>query len=252
MPASLSDEKWMKILNFLIKLPCVYVGNDLVCRRFVEGVLWMLRSGAPWRFLPHEYGNWNTIYKRYVGWCDRNVWEQMHHAFIEDPDLENIIPDSTIIRAHACAAGAPKERGGQEAQALGRSRGGFSSKIHVITDGLGNPLRAILTPGQSADITQGPKLIEGFKPDNIPADKGYDSQAFVQLIEKSGANAVIPSRKSNKKHRDYDKHVYKERHLVECLIGKIKHYRRVFSRFDKIDSRFFGFLSFSFALIWLR
>ena len=145
-----------------------------------------------------------------------------------------------------------EKNGGQEAQALGRSRGGFSTKIHVNVDALGNPLRFRLTGGQSHDITQAVDLVEGYQSEYVIADTAYDAQSFLTVIEDCGAIAVIPPRKNRREGREYDKHLYKERHLVECFIGKIKHYRRIFSRFEKMASRYLGFLSFVGALIWLR
>ena len=145
-----------------------------------------------------------------------------------------------------------KKNGGQEAQALGRSRGGFSTKIHTGVDALGNPLRFVLTGGQCHDITQAETLVVGYEFDYLLADRSYDADPFLALLLARGAIPVIPPRRNRKQLRQYDKHIYKERHLVECLIGKIKHYRRVFSRFDKLDGRYLGFLSFVGALIWLR
>jgi transposase len=145
-----------------------------------------------------------------------------------------------------------KKNGGQQAQALGRSRGGFSTKIHIAVDGLGNPLRFILTAGQCHDSPQAKALIEGYSAQALLADKGYDDIKLIQEVEASGAQAVIPPRSNRKEQRDYDKHLYKERHLVECFINKIKHYRRVFSRFEKLSKNYLGFLSFVSALIWLR
>ena len=125
--------------------------------------------------------------------------------------------------------GAPKN-GGQACQALGRSRGGFSTKIHVSVDGLGNPLRFILTGGQRHDITQAEELIAGYAGEQVLADKGYDSQEFREHILALGMTPVIPPRSNRKEPAGYDRHLYRERHLVECFINKIKHYRRIFSR----------------------
>ena len=142
--------------------------------------------------------------------------------------------------------------GGQQAQALGRSRGGFSTKIHISVDGLGNPLRFRLTGGERNDITQGEALIAGYTCTFVLADKGYDADGFIQVIREAGAEPVIPPRSNRKNSREYDTHLYRERHLVECFINKVKHYRHIFSRFDKLASRYLGFLSFVSALIWLR
>ncbi len=147
---------------------------------------------------------------------------------------------------------AKKKHGGQETQALGRSRGGFSTKIHIAVDALGNPLRLILTAGQESDVTQGAPLIKDFAAQAVIADKGYDSDELVKTITALQAQAVIPPRANRKEQREYDRHLYRERHLVECFIGKIKHYRRVFSRFEKLSKNYLGFLSFVSALIWLR
>lgn len=145
-----------------------------------------------------------------------------------------------------------KKSGGEEQQALGRSRGGFSTKVHIAVDALGNPLRLILTAGQSHDSAQAGALIEGFEPQALIADKGYDSDALIKSVTARGIEAVIPPKKNRKEQREYDRHLYRERHLVECFIGKIKHYRRVFSRFEKLSKNYLGFLSFVSALIWLR
>ena len=106
----LQDQEWEKIHEFLRACPQVYVGSARKCRRFVEGVLWVSRSGSQWRLLPGEYGKWNSVYKRFARWCEQGIWEQMFQHFANDPDMENVMVDSTVIRAHPCAAGAPKKR----------------------------------------------------------------------------------------------------------------------------------------------
>ncbi len=117
---------------------------------------------------------------------------------------------------------------------------------------MGNPLRFILTGGEKHDSPQAEKLIEGFPADALIADKGYDSIDLIKKVESNGMQVVIPPRSNRKEQREYDKHLYKERHLVECFIGKIKHYRRIFSRFDKLSKNYLGFLSFVSTLIWIR
>ena len=138
------------------------------------------------------------------------------------------------------------------AQSLGRSRGGFSTKIHLAADALGNALRFILTGGQRNDITQAEELIENFTADYVIADKGYDAEAFVLKLKKRNSEVVIPSRVKNKVQRKIDEHVYKERHLIENQIGKLKQFRRVFSRFDKLAKNYLSFIYFASTVIWLR
>ena len=145
-----------------------------------------------------------------------------------------------------------KKSGGQEAQALGRSRGGFSTKIHIAVDALGNPLRLLLTAGQRHDSPQAAHLIEGYEPHALIADKGYDADALLEAVTTKGIKAVIPPKKSRLVQREYDRHLYRERHLIECFINKIKHYRSVFSRFEKLSKNDLGFLSFVSALVLLR
>lgn len=145
-----------------------------------------------------------------------------------------------------------KKNGTQHEQALGRSRGGFSTKLHIVVDGLGNPLRIQLTGGHCHDSPHAPALLGGLSFERVIADRGYAGQAFIDLVDASGAEAVIPPHPRAKEQREYDRDWYRERHLVECFINKLKHYRRVFSRFDKLAHRYLGFVQFTSVLIWLR
>jgi len=143
----------------------------------------------------------------------------------------------------------PKKNG---EQALGRSRGGFSCNIHITVDGLGNPLRFVLSGGHRHDSTHAYALLEGFDFDRLIADRGYSAAHFVEYLLQRGIEAVIPPHQRAKILRDYDSWLYRERHLIECFINKIKHFRRIFSRFEKLDRSFLGFLHFVGALICLR
>ena len=164
---TLSDTQWSKIVGFLNTCPDIYTGQQTDLKRFIHAVLWITRSGSQWRLLPNQYGNWNSVYKRFARWCDKDIFQRMHQHFAKDPDMEWLIIDSTIIRAHPCAGGALKTSGGQASQALGRSRGGFSTKIHIAVDGLGNPLHFMLTAGQRHDITCAETLIDGYNSEYV-------------------------------------------------------------------------------------
>ena len=137
-------------------------------------------------------------------------------------------------------------------RSLGRSRGGFSTKIHLACDALGNALRFILTGGERNDITQAENLIENFAAEFVLADKGYDSNDFILKIEAQNSSVAIPSKANRKQQRIIDEHSYKERHLIENQIGKLKHFRRAFSRFDKLAKNYLSFIYFASTIVWLR
>ena len=103
------EDQWQKIYQFMQAHPHVYVGSEAKLRTFMEAILWMSRSGAQWRLLPAEYGNWNSVYKRFARWCEQGIWKQLFQHVADDPDMEWLIIDSTVIRAHPCAAGTPKK-----------------------------------------------------------------------------------------------------------------------------------------------
>ncbi len=192
------------------------------------------------------------MFKRFSRWCRHGVFDALPVGCAHLPDWQSVLIDSTVIRAHPCAAGAAGSHA--DAGALGRSRGGFGTQIHALTDALGNPLDFVLTGGQASDIGQADRLL-GMTPAGAAAvvgDKGYDSDALVQAIAARDRVAVIPARRHRTQPREVDGFIYKERHLIECCFNKIKHYRRIFSRFDKLARNYMGFLRFASALIWLR
>ena len=134
---------------------------------------------------------------------------------------------------------------------MGRSRGGFGTKVHVAVDALGNPTRLILTGGQAADVTQGAALVAGVEAEHVIADKGYDSDALVETIQASGAEAVIPPRSNRKEKREYDEHLYKERNLVERFLNKFKNCRRVATRYEKTSRNYMAFWQLASIMVLL-
>ena len=127
----------------------------------------------------------------------------------------------------------------------------MSTKIHAAVDSLGNPLRLILTPGQASEYGQADALIDLFEVDYVLADKGYDSDDFIRKIESQGAVAVVPPRSNRLSQREYDKAIYKERNLVERLFLKLKSFRRIATRYERLAINYGSLLYLAAATIWL-
>ena len=123
--------------------------------------------------------------------------------------------------------------------------------MHVAVDALGNPVRVILTAGQVSDITMATALIKDQAAESIVADKGYDSDAFVEAITAQGAQAVIPPRSNRLNPRTFDRHLYKDRNLVERFFNRIKQFRRIATRYDKLAPSFLAFIHLACAFVWL-
>ncbi len=212
----------------------------------VNAVLWLLRTGAPWRDLPPRFGPWNSAYSRFRRWAQRGVWDKVFAELSKDADSETFMIDATIVRAHQDATGAEKNG----PQPIGRSRGGPTTKVHASVDALGNPVRLLLTEGQRSDVTQAPALVIGLTDANVIGDKGYDSKALVEQIESQGCTAVIPYRTCSTS-RPIDWHLYKERALVEGFFQKIKRNRRIAMRFEKLARHFLAMVTIAALLVWL-
>lgn len=127
----------------------------------------------------------------------------------------------------------------------------MTTKIHAAVEALGNPLRLRLTEGQVADIREAPALIQGLEAQAVVGDKGYDADEFVRAIEAQGAQAVIPPRKRRTQPRDYDRHLYKDRNLVERFFNRIKQFRRIATRYEKFAQNFLSMIQLVCAYIWL-
>lgn len=244
----ITNVAWEKILIFLRSEKEVYIGKKRRCRRFIQAVCWIIKTGAQWRALPEKYGRWSSVFRRFHRWSKKGVWDRLLTFVGKDADYEYLMLDATVVRAHACSAGL----GNQINEGLGRSKGGFTSKIHALVDALGNPIKFILTAGQVSEITKAEELIGTASGAFVIADRGYDSDRFRSYLDEIQCTPVIPPRSNRLVQHVYDKHLYKERHLIECLFSKLKFFRRVFSRFDKTSRSFLSVLSFAGAIIWLR
>jgi transposase len=153
-----------------------------------------------------------------------------------------------VVRAHQHAAGS---HGGQEREALGRSRGGFTTKIHVKTDALGYPVKFLLSSGEAADINYAQELIGTEKSEYLIADRGYDSNELRAALRSRDTEPVIPGRSNRLEPIKYDKHIYGERNKIERLFNRMKHFRRIATRYEKSSRVYQAFLSLFGILKWL-
>jgi transposase len=246
----IKDTEFEKILNSLSQIKGIHKRNLSRLRNFFEAIFYMSRAGCAWRLLPEFYGSWRSLHKRFKLWSERNIWQKIFENSQINPDLKYVMIDASIVRAHACAAGYKKDS--QEKESLGRSRGGFTTKIHTVVDSIGNPVRFSLTAGQRHDSTQARQLTLDLKGCYFLADKAYDVDVFIKNLEEQGFIVVIPSSKRRIKQRDYDKDIYKNRNKIECFFSKIKQFRRISTRYDKCAHVFLSFVYFVGALIWFR
>lgn len=144
-----------------------------------------------------------------------------------------------------------RKKDGQD-QAIGRSKGGLSTKIHAITDALGNPLGFVLTPGQSSDLDGADVLLPTLIAMILLADKGYDADRRVlELLRALGKEAVIPPKRNRRVQRYCDKEVYKARHLIENSFCKLKQFRAIATRYDKTARNFLAAIHLASVTIWL-
>jgi transposase len=119
MGAFITAEQFERVYGLLRQERKIHTKERETIRRFLEAVFWIDRSGAQWRFLPAEYGGWNSVYKRFARWDDLGVWERLFAGVADDPDLQAVLIDATVVRAHACAAGAPQKGAGRRRRPSG-------------------------------------------------------------------------------------------------------------------------------------
>ena len=245
----LRDDQWDQIKDFLPGRPGSVGVTAADNRTFVEAVLYRYKTGIPWRDLPEEYGDWNNTHRRFSRWAKSQIWEQLFTLLAVDADNEYAMIDSTIVRAHQHSAGARKDAG--EDQAIGRSRGGLSCKIHALVDALGNPVGFHLTGGEAHDLVGADHLLPDMQADMLIADKAYDAdRRVIKPLQDAGKAAVIPPRANRNSPRDYDRHLYKARHLVENFFAWLKQFRAIATRYDKTARNFRAAVHLAACVAW--
>jgi transposase len=245
----ISDAVWQKIAALLPGQKSDRGVTAKDNRLFLEAVLWRVRAGLPWRDLPGAFGKWNSVFKRFRRWVRARVFDQIFKTLSGEPDFEYAMIDGTIVSVHQKASGA---KGGAETNAIGRSRGGLTTKIVALVDGLGNLVRFVLLPGQRHDIVGVPPLIEGVSFDALLGDKAFDADWLRADLDDRGAVAVIPPRANRTVIIDYDKEMYRWRHLVENYFAKIKEFRSIATRYDKTVESFEANINLAAAMIAAR
>jgi transposase len=212
-------------------------------RLFIDAVLYRYRTGIPWRELPEKYGDFRNVHRRFSRWAEKGIWARLLSVLAQEADTEYVMIDSTVVRAHQHSAGAVGRDPNQ--QAIGRSRGGLS--IHALTDALGNPTRVLLTPGQAHDLVGSDVLLTDLSAGAVIADN-----RVIQPLKQAGIEAVIPPKSKRRTVRNYDRELYKARHLIENFFCKLKHFRAIATRYDKLARNFQAAIQFTATLIWLR
>lgn len=137
-------------------------------------------------------------------------------------------------------------------QATGRSRGGLTTKIHAIVDAAGKAAALFLTPGQRADITEAEPLLDEVDPEVFIADKAYDADPLIEKLEERGITPVIPSKKNRRNPRKILFSLYKKRNIIECFFARLKQFRGIATRYDKLKSTFLAAVQFVSAIIGIN
>jgi transposase len=231
----LSDEQWDRVAPLLPGKMGDPGRSGKDNRLFFEAVLWLVRTGAPWRDLPEVFGCWNSVFRRFRRWARKKVFEPIFTELSGDPDFEYALIDGTIVRVHQHGTGA---QGGTKNQAIGRSRGGLTTKIVALVDALGTLARVVLLPGQRHDSVGVEPLITGVEFDALIADKAFDIDWIRAELNERGAMAVSPPKTDRARPIPCDFARYRWRHLVENFFCNLKQFRRIATRYDKTDSSF--------------
>ena len=247
MRYQLTDHEWAAIRPMLPNKPRgVPRVND---RRVLNGIFWVLRSGAPWRDLPNSFGPYTTCYNRFVRWRRAGVWCRIMTALATTHDASVQMIDTSVVRVHQHGACITLNR----RQSMGRSRGGLTCKIHAVVDTNGLPVRLALTAGEAHDNRLAGNLLSRLKSGTmLLADRGYDADWIRELAAKRRAWANIPPRSNRNEPICFSPYLYRARNLVERFFNKIKHCRRVATRYDKLAANYLAFVQLASIRLWLR
>ncbi len=280
---NLTDEEFALIQPFLPPEKPQRKGRPwLPHRPVVDGIFWILRAGAPWRDLPGCYGRWNSVYQRFNRWTREGLWQRVVDTLQGEARREDVIDwdlgaiDSSVIHAHRVAAGAPRGEGdkrlspkeSQQEQALGRSQGGLSTKLHILVEGQGKPMAFQLLPGQSHEAPHAMELVNGVSVKGKPGrprqrfralagDKACDGKPLRAELRRLHVRPVIahrhlPDGSYPDSARFFDKETYRRRNVVERMIGRLKEFRRIATRYEKLVRNFMGMILLGFIRIWMR
>ncbi|MCG7363932.1 IS5 family transposase [Roseomonas sp. ACRSG] len=235
----LSDEAWAAIEPHL---PRGRPGKPRVDdRRVISGILHVLKTGCRWRDLPAAYGPPTTIYNRFNRWSGRGLWQRLFAKMAASGEVpQELSLDSSHVKAHRSAAGGK----GEWTQAVGRSRGGRTSKIHCLADDHGRPVAFALTPGNIADISMALPLLGAVAaPKRLIADKAYDADSLRQWLKQRRVQAVIPSTATRTQPYPLDRRAYRRRNHIERLFCRLKNWRRVATRYDRLAQNYLAALA---------
>lgn len=244
----ITEKAWIRLQEVLKGVGCYLTYS---ARNAFEGMLWRLRTGAPWRDLPSEFGRWQSIYRRYNRWNKKGKLDEILENIEGIIDYRTVYLDGTYVPVHQHATGAAPK--GSD-QATGISRAGLTTKIHAAVDRKGKPVQLEVTGGNISDITQAENMLDELAPifDELVADKGYDSDSFRLDLMNEGCRPIIPTKSnSSRPNPGFHKTKYKKRHRVENLFARLKHLRGIATRFDKLKVMYEGNVKLGQIVIWL-
>ena len=224
-------------------------------RRFLEALHFFTVENVRWRALPERFGPWNSVWRRFDRLSKAGVFEAFFDTLASMSSTAHLLQMFELDhRARACVGG--RSKGGQEGQALGRSRGGFTTKIHAKSDASGDIIACDLTGGEAFDGRHFETLLEigpDIQPRAVICDKGYASKANRDAARARGIAPVIPH-KANEKNRPafFARTLYKARARIEQGVGRLKRFKRVALRCEKTERNFRSIVSFAAGLCLIK